>query len=51
MLYVEPGVLRSATALEDSTLLLMLGGRPGAYEPPIWAPDWRPPRAWLDARR
>jgi mannose-6-phosphate isomerase-like protein (cupin superfamily) len=51
MLYVPPGTLRAVTAVEDGTLLLMLGGRPGTYEPPIWARDWRPPREWLERRR
>ncbi len=43
LLYARAGVLRSATAREDGTLVLAVGGLPGAYEPPIWAADWRPP--------
>jgi mannose-6-phosphate isomerase-like protein (cupin superfamily) len=43
LLYVCPGVLRSATSLEDGTLVLAVGGRPGSYAPPIWSADWRPP--------
>jgi quercetin dioxygenase-like cupin family protein len=43
VLYARPGVLRAAYADEDDTLLLIVGGIPGTYSPPIWALDWRPP--------
>jgi mannose-6-phosphate isomerase-like protein (cupin superfamily) len=43
MLYARAGVLRSATALDDRTLVLAIGGLPGSYTPPIWSADWRPP--------
>jgi mannose-6-phosphate isomerase-like protein (cupin superfamily) len=43
MLYARAGVLRSATALDDGTLVLAVGGLPGSYSPPIWSADWRPP--------
>jgi mannose-6-phosphate isomerase-like protein (cupin superfamily) len=43
MLYARAGVLRSATALENGTLVLAVGGLPGSYTPPIWSADWRPP--------
>jgi mannose-6-phosphate isomerase-like protein (cupin superfamily) len=43
MLYAQAGVLRSATALDDGTLVLAIGGLPGSYSPPIWSADWRPP--------
>jgi mannose-6-phosphate isomerase-like protein (cupin superfamily) len=43
VLFARPGVRREAVALETPTMLLIVGGRPGrAYEPPIWARDWRP---------
>jgi mannose-6-phosphate isomerase-like protein (cupin superfamily) len=51
LLFVRPEVGRGAVALETPTVLLMVGGRPGAYEPPVWARDWRPPEDWLAARR
>jgi quercetin dioxygenase-like cupin family protein len=51
VLYLEPTVVRGAVALETPTTLFMVGGKPGVYEPPIWAADWRPPSEWLDARR
>jgi mannose-6-phosphate isomerase-like protein (cupin superfamily) len=51
VLHLEPEVVRGAVALVTPTVLFMVGGRPGAYEPPIWAADWRPPAEWLDARR
>lgn len=51
LLYCAPEVVRGAVALESPSLLLMLGGKAGAYEPPIWAGDWRPPGDWLAARR
>jgi mannose-6-phosphate isomerase-like protein (cupin superfamily) len=51
LLFVRPEVGRGAVALETPTVLFMVGGRPGAYEPPIWARDWRPPEEWLAARR
>ena len=42
VLFVRPGVMREAVALESPTMLLIVGGRPGhAYAPPIWATDWR----------
>lgn len=40
LLYVRPGVHRELWAVED-TLLFLVGGKPGAFEPPIWAADWR----------
>ena len=40
--YARPGILRSLYAAEDETLLLIIGGLPGSYRPPIWARDWRP---------
>ena len=43
LLYARAGTLRSATALDDGTLVLAIGGLPGSYTPPIWAADWRPP--------
>jgi mannose-6-phosphate isomerase-like protein (cupin superfamily) len=43
MLYARAGVLRSAIALENGTLVLAIGGLPGSYAPPIWSADWRPP--------
>ena len=43
LLYARAGVLRSATALEDGTVVLAIGGLPGSYSPPIWSTDWRPP--------
>jgi mannose-6-phosphate isomerase-like protein (cupin superfamily) len=51
LLFVRPEVGRGAVALETPTVLFMVGGKAGAYEPPIWARDWRPPAAWLAARR
>jgi mannose-6-phosphate isomerase-like protein (cupin superfamily) len=51
LLYLPPEVVRGAVALETPTAMLMLGGQPGAYEPPIWAADWRPPDEWLAAHR
>jgi mannose-6-phosphate isomerase-like protein (cupin superfamily) len=51
LLFVRPEVGRGAVALETPTILFMVGGRPGAYEPPIWARDWRPPDEWLATRR
>jgi mannose-6-phosphate isomerase-like protein (cupin superfamily) len=51
MLYAPPGVMRSVMALEPDTLLLMVGGKPGAFTPPIWSPDWRPPETWLEQHR
>jgi hypothetical protein len=42
---------RVDVALETPTRLFMVGGRPGAYEPPVWAEDWRPPDDWIVARR
>jgi mannose-6-phosphate isomerase-like protein (cupin superfamily) len=51
VLYLQPAVVRGAVALETPTMLFMVGGKPGAYEPPIWADDWRPPPEWLPARR
>jgi mannose-6-phosphate isomerase-like protein (cupin superfamily) len=51
LLFVRPEVGRGAIALETPTVLFMVGGKPGAYEPPIWARDWRPPEEWLAARR
>jgi len=43
LLYARAGVLRSALALADDTLVLAIGGLPGSYTPPIWSTDWRPP--------
>ena len=51
LLYVRPELGRGAIALETPTVLFMVGGKPGAYEPPVWARDWRPPDEWLAARR
>ena len=42
LLYVEPRVGRGAIALVTPTKLFIIGGKPGAYEPPAWASDWRP---------
>jgi mannose-6-phosphate isomerase-like protein (cupin superfamily) len=51
LVFVRPDVGRGAIALETPTVLFMVGGKPGAYEPPVWARDWRPPDEWLAARR
>ena len=51
VLHLAPEVVRGAVAVETPTALLLLGGKPGSYEPPIWASDWRPPDEWLAARR
>jgi mannose-6-phosphate isomerase-like protein (cupin superfamily) len=51
LLFVRPEVGRGAIALETPTVVFMVGGKPSAYEPPIWARDWRPPEEWLAARR
>jgi mannose-6-phosphate isomerase-like protein (cupin superfamily) len=51
LLFVRPEVGRGAIALETPTVVLMVGGKPGSYEPPIWARDWRPPEDWLASRR
>jgi hypothetical protein len=51
VLHLAPEVVRGAVALETPTALLLLGGKRGAYEPPIWASDWRPPESWLADRR
>lgn len=51
VLHVEAAVVRGAVALETPTAVLLLGGKPGSYEPPIWASDWRPPESWLAERR
>ena len=46
VLHARPGVQREAVALETPTMLLIVGGRPGeVYSPPIWAHDWRKPKA------
>jgi mannose-6-phosphate isomerase-like protein (cupin superfamily) len=42
LLYVKPKVGRGAIALETPTKLFIVGGRPGVYDPPPWASDWRP---------
>jgi mannose-6-phosphate isomerase-like protein (cupin superfamily) len=43
LLYARPDVHRTAFALETPTVLMIVGGIPGRpYEPPAWAPDWRP---------
>ena len=42
LLFVKPKVGRGALALETPTTLLIVGGKPGTYKPPVWAPDWRP---------
>jgi len=42
LLYVKPRVGRGAIALETPTKLFIVGGKPGMYEPPAWASDWRP---------
>jgi mannose-6-phosphate isomerase-like protein (cupin superfamily) len=39
LLYVRPGVHRELFAVEP-TLLFLVGGKPGAYTPPIWARDY-----------
>ena len=51
LVFVEPELGRGAVALETPTTLLVVGGTPGAYRPPIWAADWQPPADWLAARR
>ena len=51
LLFVPPEVGRGAVALETPTVLFMVGGVPGSYEPPVWARDWRPPDEWLARRR
>jgi mannose-6-phosphate isomerase-like protein (cupin superfamily) len=51
LLFVRPEVGRGAIALETPTAVFMIGARPGTYEPPVWAHDWRPPQEWLEARR
>jgi hypothetical protein len=42
LLFVKPKVGRGELALETPTRLLIVGGKPGTHEPPVWAPDWRP---------
>ena len=42
LLFVKPKVGRGAIALETPTKLMIVGGKPGTYEPPVWANDWRP---------
>jgi hypothetical protein len=49
LLYVRPEVGRGAIALETPTIVLVVGGKPGSYEPPVWANDWRPPQPSLDS--
>jgi hypothetical protein len=51
LVFVRPEVGRGAIALDTPTVMFMVGGKPGAYEPPVWARDWRPPDDWLSARR
>jgi mannose-6-phosphate isomerase-like protein (cupin superfamily) len=51
IVYAGPEVGRGAIALETPTVLFMVGGIPGSYEPPIWASDWRPPDEWLASHR
>jgi mannose-6-phosphate isomerase-like protein (cupin superfamily) len=48
VLYVRPEVGRGAIALETPTVVFMVGGKPGAYEIPVWANDWRPPNEGSD---
>jgi mannose-6-phosphate isomerase-like protein (cupin superfamily) len=36
VLYVRPEVVREAWALETPTIVFMVGGKPGAYEPHGW---------------
>ncbi len=36
LLYVRPEVMRDAMALETPTIVFMVGGKPGAYEPFDW---------------
>ena len=43
LLYVQPEAGRGAIALETPTMVFIVGGKPGTYEPPVWANDWRPP--------
>ena len=43
LVFVRPEVGRGALALETPTILFIVGGRPGTYDPPVWANDWRPP--------
>ncbi len=50
-LFLEPEVVRGAIALTTPTVLLLIGGKRGAYEPPTWASDWRPPQEWLARHR
>jgi mannose-6-phosphate isomerase-like protein (cupin superfamily) len=49
LLYVRPEVGRGAIALDTPTVVFIVGGKPGSYEPPVWANDWRPPGAGLDS--
>jgi hypothetical protein len=42
LLFVQPILGRGAIALETPTKLFIAGGKPGAYDPPAWANDWRP---------
>ena len=42
LLFVRPEVGRGAIALETPTTLFIVGGKPGTYETPVWANDWRP---------
>ena len=46
LLFVRPEVGRGAVALESPTIVFMVGAKPGTYEPPVWARDWRPPKEW-----
>jgi mannose-6-phosphate isomerase-like protein (cupin superfamily) len=46
LLFVRPDVGRGAIALATPTVLFMIGAKPGTYEPPVWARDWRPPKEW-----
>jgi mannose-6-phosphate isomerase-like protein (cupin superfamily) len=49
LLFVRPEVGRGAVALETPTVLYIVGGKPGSYEPPVWASDWRPPDTAIDS--
>jgi mannose-6-phosphate isomerase-like protein (cupin superfamily) len=51
LLYVRPEVMREAVAVETPTVVLMVGGKRGVYEPFDWT-TWKPERgATSRARR